>query len=229
MYRPSSPGCSAPRCDVWTAAGLPYCCIRVFSLWSCWFFTDSVKWWKRFTEGFLFAHEFGLKYTCVVNLKEQGRNWFSVVLCSVPIFLLHACLHKCSWGSSFQDFALKIQSSSQSFFLTLLSGLPAESLPQKNTGVIVAAVCGAMVLLVIIAVAACIIMRVLHSRHEYEGWVPALNITTGSGRTVTVRMLNRPEVSQRVCVPGLCMGQGSPPPPAGLKPNCRRSHVATNY
>uniref|UniRef100_A0A3P9JG08 Myelin protein zero-like 1 like n=1 Tax=Oryzias latipes TaxID=8090 RepID=A0A3P9JG08_ORYLA len=52
---------------------------------------------------------------------------------------------------------------------TLLRVVLKESLPQKNTGVIVAAVCGAMVLLVIIAVAACIIMRVLHSRHEYEG------------------------------------------------------------
>ncbi|XP_070774129.1 myelin protein zero-like 1 like [Enoplosus armatus] len=44
-----------------------------------------------------------------------------------------------------------------------------ESLPQSNTAVIVGAVCGALFLLVIIAVAACIVMRVLHSRHDYEG------------------------------------------------------------
>ncbi|KAF6721760.1 Myelin protein zero-like protein 1 [Oryzias melastigma] len=44
-----------------------------------------------------------------------------------------------------------------------------EALPQKNTGVIVGAVCGALVLLVLIAIAACLVMRVLHNRHEYEG------------------------------------------------------------
>ncbi|XP_034539355.1 myelin protein zero-like 1 like [Notolabrus celidotus] len=44
-----------------------------------------------------------------------------------------------------------------------------ESLPQSNTAVIVGAVCGALFLLVLIAVAACIVMRVLHNRHEYEG------------------------------------------------------------
>uniref|UniRef100_A0A671VBC9 Myelin protein zero-like 1 like n=1 Tax=Sparus aurata TaxID=8175 RepID=A0A671VBC9_SPAAU len=44
-----------------------------------------------------------------------------------------------------------------------------ESLPQSNTTVIVGAVCGVLLLLVIIAVAACITMRVLHNRHDYEG------------------------------------------------------------
>ncbi|XP_030601689.1 myelin protein zero-like 1 like [Archocentrus centrarchus] len=44
-----------------------------------------------------------------------------------------------------------------------------ESLPQSKTTVIVAGVCGALVLLVLIAVAACIVMRVLHNRHDYEG------------------------------------------------------------
>ncbi|XP_074528041.1 myelin protein zero-like 1 like [Halichoeres trimaculatus] len=44
-----------------------------------------------------------------------------------------------------------------------------ESLPQSNTAVIVGAVCGALFLLVLVAVAACIVMRVLHNRHEYEG------------------------------------------------------------
>lgn len=45
----------------------------------------------------------------------------------------------------------------------------SESLPQSKTTVIVAAVCGALVLLVLVAVAACIVMRVLHNRHDYEG------------------------------------------------------------
>ncbi|XP_037604404.1 myelin protein zero-like 1 like [Sebastes umbrosus] len=44
-----------------------------------------------------------------------------------------------------------------------------ESLPMPNTTIIVGAVCGALVLLVLIAVAACVVMRVLHNRHEYEG------------------------------------------------------------
>ncbi|KAF7661372.1 hypothetical protein LDENG_00262580 [Lucifuga dentata] len=44
-----------------------------------------------------------------------------------------------------------------------------ESLPQSNTAVIIGTVCGALLLLVIIAVAACVAMRVLHNRHDYEG------------------------------------------------------------
>ncbi|XP_076017421.1 myelin protein zero-like 1 like [Genypterus blacodes] len=44
-----------------------------------------------------------------------------------------------------------------------------ESLPQSNTAVIIGAVCGAVLLLVLIAVSACVVMRVLHSRHDYEG------------------------------------------------------------
>ncbi|XP_068600243.1 myelin protein zero-like 1 like [Brachionichthys hirsutus] len=42
-----------------------------------------------------------------------------------------------------------------------------DALPQTSTTIIVGAVCGA--LLVFIAIAACIIMRFLHSRHDYEG------------------------------------------------------------
>ncbi|XP_041808521.1 myelin protein zero-like 1 like [Chelmon rostratus] len=44
-----------------------------------------------------------------------------------------------------------------------------ESLPQSNTPVIVGAVCGALLLLVLITVAACVVMRVLYNRHDYEG------------------------------------------------------------
>ncbi|KAK5858250.1 hypothetical protein PBY51_002403 [Eleginops maclovinus] len=44
-----------------------------------------------------------------------------------------------------------------------------ESLPHTYMAVIVGAVCGALFLLVIIAGTVCIIMRVMHSRHEYEG------------------------------------------------------------
>uniref|UniRef100_A0AAQ4PMZ6 Uncharacterized protein n=1 Tax=Gasterosteus aculeatus aculeatus TaxID=481459 RepID=A0AAQ4PMZ6_GASAC len=44
-----------------------------------------------------------------------------------------------------------------------------ESLPQSNTTVIAGAVSGALLLLVLVAVVACVVMRSLHSRHEYEG------------------------------------------------------------
>uniref|UniRef100_A0A8P4KAS1 Myelin protein zero-like 1 like n=1 Tax=Dicentrarchus labrax TaxID=13489 RepID=A0A8P4KAS1_DICLA len=44
-----------------------------------------------------------------------------------------------------------------------------ESLPASNTTIIVGTVCGALVLLVLIAIAACVVMRMLHSRHDYEG------------------------------------------------------------
>ncbi|XP_069002003.1 myelin protein zero-like 1 like [Embiotoca jacksoni] len=44
-----------------------------------------------------------------------------------------------------------------------------ESLPRNNTALIVGAVLGALVVLVLIAVAACVVMRMLHSRHDYEG------------------------------------------------------------
>ncbi|XP_041864719.1 myelin protein zero-like 1 like isoform X2 [Melanotaenia boesemani] len=44
-----------------------------------------------------------------------------------------------------------------------------ESLPQANTAIIIGAVCGALLVLVIIAVAVCFVIRVLHNRHDYEG------------------------------------------------------------
>ncbi|KAM4547454.1 myelin protein zero-like 1 like isoform 1-T1 [Fundulus diaphanus] len=44
-----------------------------------------------------------------------------------------------------------------------------ESLPQSSTVIIIWAVCGALFLLVVIAVAACFAIRVLHNRHDYEG------------------------------------------------------------
>ncbi|XP_030010514.1 myelin protein zero-like 1 like isoform X2 [Sphaeramia orbicularis] len=39
----------------------------------------------------------------------------------------------------------------------------------KNNAVIIGAVIGAVVLLILIIVAACLVMRVLHNRHDYEG------------------------------------------------------------
>ena len=44
-----------------------------------------------------------------------------------------------------------------------------ESFTQSNTYMIAGIVCGVLVLLVLIAGAACIAMRVLHNRHDYEG------------------------------------------------------------
>lgn len=46
-----------------------------------------------------------------------------------------------------------------------------EALPASNTALIAAAVCSALFLLVLIAVVACVVMRMLHNRHDYEGWV----------------------------------------------------------
>ncbi|KAM6907909.1 myelin protein zero-like 1 like isoform 2-T2 [Xenentodon cancila] len=44
-----------------------------------------------------------------------------------------------------------------------------ESLPQSNTAIIVGAVCGVLFLLVIVAVVACVVMKVLRNRNDYEG------------------------------------------------------------
>ncbi|KAL6098334.1 mpzl1 [Pungitius sinensis] len=44
-----------------------------------------------------------------------------------------------------------------------------ESLPQSNTAIIAGAVSGALLLLVLVAVVACVVMRIHYSRHEYEG------------------------------------------------------------
>lgn len=44
-----------------------------------------------------------------------------------------------------------------------------EALPASNTALIVGAVCAALFLLVLIAVGACVVMRMLHNRHDYEG------------------------------------------------------------
>lgn len=44
-----------------------------------------------------------------------------------------------------------------------------EALPASNTALIVGAVCSALFLLVLISVVACVVMRMLHNRHDYEG------------------------------------------------------------
>lgn len=60
-----------------------------------------------------------------------------------------------------------------------------ESLPQPNTAVIVGSVCGGLFLLVLIAAAVCITMKMLHNRHDYEGWVsPPSQLCRGRDKTV---------------------------------------------
>ncbi|XP_026183988.1 myelin protein zero-like 1 like [Mastacembelus armatus] len=44
-----------------------------------------------------------------------------------------------------------------------------ESLPQSNTTLIIGAVCGALLLLILIAAGACIFLKMHHNRHDYEG------------------------------------------------------------
>ncbi|XP_061596301.1 myelin protein zero-like 1 like isoform X2 [Cololabis saira] len=44
-----------------------------------------------------------------------------------------------------------------------------EALPPSKTAIIVGSVCGILFLLVIIAVVACVVMKVLHNRNDYEG------------------------------------------------------------
>nr|XP_046265967.1 myelin protein zero-like 1 like isoform X2 [Scatophagus argus] len=61
---------------------------------------------------------------------------------------------------------------------TVLRVVLKESLPQSNTTVIVGAVCGALFLLVLIAVGACVVMRVLHNRHDYEGCTSLESVST---------------------------------------------------
>ncbi|XP_061660001.1 myelin protein zero-like 1 like [Syngnathoides biaculeatus] len=45
------------------------------------------------------------------------------------------------------------------------------SLPRDSTTVIVGAVCGVLALLVLILVGVCVVMKVLHNRHDYEGCI----------------------------------------------------------
>ncbi|XP_023197657.1 myelin protein zero-like protein 1 isoform X1 [Xiphophorus maculatus] len=45
----------------------------------------------------------------------------------------------------------------------------AESLPQTNTKIVILAVCGALILLIAVAIAACFAVRVIQNRHDYEG------------------------------------------------------------
>nr|XP_057943735.1 myelin protein zero-like 1 like isoform X2 [Doryrhamphus excisus] len=54
---------------------------------------------------------------------------------------------------------------------TELQVVSRESLPRSNTHIIVGAVCGALFLLVLILVGVCIVMKVLHNRHDYEGCI----------------------------------------------------------
>ncbi|XP_043996944.1 myelin protein zero-like 1 like isoform X2 [Gambusia affinis] len=44
-----------------------------------------------------------------------------------------------------------------------------ESLPQTNTKIVILAVCGALILLIAVAIAACFAVRVIQNRHDYEG------------------------------------------------------------
>lgn len=55
-----------------------------------------------------------------------------------------------------------------------------ESFPHNNTAVIVGAVIGALVLLVLIAGAACVVARVVRNRHDYEGCT-SLDSTSSQG------------------------------------------------
>ncbi|XP_061558624.1 myelin protein zero-like 1 like [Phycodurus eques] len=53
-----------------------------------------------------------------------------------------------------------------------------ESLPRGSTTVIMGAVCGVLALLLLILVAVCVIMKVLHNRHDYEGCINLENART---------------------------------------------------
>ncbi|XP_015243370.1 PREDICTED: myelin protein zero-like protein 1 [Cyprinodon variegatus] len=59
-----------------------------------------------------------------------------------------------------------------------------ESLPQSNTKIIIWAVCIAVFLLIIIAVAACFAIRVLHNRHDYEGCTTLEGVSSEAPRPV---------------------------------------------
>ncbi|XP_037543174.1 myelin protein zero-like 1 like [Nematolebias whitei] len=57
-----------------------------------------------------------------------------------------------------------------------------ESFPQSQTAVLIGGVCGALIVLIIIAVAACFVMRVLHNRHEYEGCTTLESVSSQAPR-----------------------------------------------
>ncbi|KAM9332894.1 myelin protein zero-like 1 like [Pholidichthys leucotaenia] len=69
-----------------------------------------------------------------------------------------------------------------------------ESLPQSNTAVIIGAVCGALFLLILIAVAACIAIKVFHNRHDYEGCTSLESVSSAPQPRKKVE--SRPEVSR---------------------------------
>ncbi|XP_008426754.1 myelin protein zero-like 1 like isoform X2 [Poecilia reticulata] len=52
---------------------------------------------------------------------------------------------------------------------TELRVVQKESLPQTNTKIVILAVCGALILLIAVAIAACFAVRVIQNRHDYEG------------------------------------------------------------
>lgn len=54
-------------------------------------------------------------------------------------------------------------------FCFAVFAVPAESLPQTNTKIVILAVCGALILLIAVAIAACFAVRVIQNRHDYEG------------------------------------------------------------
>uniref|UniRef100_A0A3B3U9C9 Myelin protein zero-like 1 like n=1 Tax=Poecilia latipinna TaxID=48699 RepID=A0A3B3U9C9_9TELE len=51
---------------------------------------------------------------------------------------------------------------------TELRVVQKESLPQTNTKIVILAVCGALILLIAVAIAACFAVRVIQNRHDYE-------------------------------------------------------------
>lgn len=61
------------------------------------------------------------------------------------------------------------EKNNQTLFVSLLCSSCPESLPQTDSTVIALIICGVLVVLVLAAVVACVVMRMLHTRHEYEG------------------------------------------------------------
>uniref|UniRef100_A0A8C6TBU7 Myelin protein zero-like 1 like n=1 Tax=Neogobius melanostomus TaxID=47308 RepID=A0A8C6TBU7_9GOBI len=70
-----------------------------------------------------------------------------------------------------------------------------EAFPQKNTGMIVGVILGALVFLVLIAVAACVAVRVVRNRHNYEG---CTSLDSGSSSQASQRPRKKVDSSAEV-------------------------------
>ncbi|XP_055082684.1 myelin protein zero-like 1 like [Periophthalmus magnuspinnatus] len=100
-----------------------------------------------------------------------------------------------------------------------------ESFPQKSTAVIVGAVIGALVLLVLIAVAACVVARVVRNRHDYEGCTSLDSVSSSQAPPPRKKLASSTEVSRGGSPTGGGPTGGSPTGPLQVEDGCVQGPV----